>query len=170
MRCRREQAQIVHVIQALTDLNPNATVLSIDGIGAFDMGLLARQCCKAFSIAIREAILRVSIDLFVGRPRQPALFALGQHPAFQALQAQLQDDERLFVDDVYVCSPDRVSAIFGFLQNVWFHQSSIRVHHKGSDDSRFAVCLDDVVVLLRHGQVHFPHGAPRFDGHVCSPS
>ena len=54
-----------------------------------------------------------------GDPFMPALFALGQHPALQALQAQLQDDERLFafLDDVYVvCSPDWVSAIFGFLE------------------------------------------------------
>ena len=67
-----------------------------------------------------------------GDPLMPALFSLGAHPALQALQAQLQEDERLFafLDDVYVvCSPDRVNAIFGVLQNVLFIHSAIRVHH-----------------------------------------
>ena len=41
---------------------------------------------------------------------------------------------------------------------------------EGSDDSRFAVCLDVVVLLRRLGQLHSPHGAPRLDSHVCSPS
>ena len=44
---------IAHAIQALTDLNQNATVLSIDGIGAFDMSL-ARRCCKAFIQFLEE--------------------------------------------------------------------------------------------------------------------
>ena len=55
----------------------------------------------------------------------PALFALGQHPALRSSEMTIA-----FLDDVYVvCSPDRVSAIFGFLQNVWFLHPSIRVHH-----------------------------------------
>ena len=31
-----------------------------------------------------------------GDPLMPALFSLGQHPALQAVQAQLQDGDRLF--------------------------------------------------------------------------
>ena len=63
-----------------------------------------------------------------GDPPRPALFSIGAHLTLQALQAQLQEDERLFayVDDVY---PDWVNAIFGLLQNALFIHSSIRVHH-----------------------------------------
>ena len=58
----------------------------------------------------------------------PALFSLGQHPALQAVQAQLENGERLFafLDDVYVvCSPARVNAIHGLLQHALFAHSSI---------------------------------------------
>ena len=50
--------------------------------------------------------------------------------ALQAVQAQLQDGERLFLDDVYVvCALPRVNAIYGVLQHELFTLSSIRVHH-----------------------------------------
>ena len=67
-----------------------------------------------------------------GDPLMLALFSLDQHPALLAVQAQLQDGERLFafLDDVYVvCSPARVNAIYGLLQNALFAHSSIRVHN-----------------------------------------
>ena len=38
--------------ECITDLDPNATVLSIDGIGAFDM--VSRQGCKAFTQWLEE--------------------------------------------------------------------------------------------------------------------
>ena len=146
-----------HAIQALTDLDPAATVLSIDGIGAFD--LVSRQAMLEGlqTVAGGDAALPFVMQFYgsastylwedqdgvvhtitqaeggeQGDPLMPVLFALGQHPALQALQSQLRDDERLFafLDDIYVvCSRDRVSAIYGILQNVLFHHSSIRVHH-----------------------------------------
>ena len=67
-----------------------------------------------------------------GDPLMPALFSLGQHPAVHAVQAQLQDGERLFafLDDVYVvCAPPRVNTIYGILQHELFTHSSIRIHH-----------------------------------------
>ena len=130
-------------------------MLSIGGIGAFDLG---------FRQAMLQGLLRVAggcsallfVMQFYGAPSShlwedqdgvvhtitqveggeqgdrlmPALFSLGAHPALQALQAQLREDERLFafLDDVcVVCSPDWVNAIFGLLQNALF--SAIRVHH-----------------------------------------
>ena len=101
----------------------------------------------------------------------PALFALGQHPALQALQAQLQADERLFafLDDVYVvCSPDRVSAIYGVLQNALFHHSNIRVHHGKTQvwnregvvprgiDVMEAVAVHDPEAMVWRGDVSLP--------------
>ena len=36
---------VAHILQTLTDLDPEATVMSIDGVGAYDPGT---QCSKAF--------------------------------------------------------------------------------------------------------------------------
>ena len=60
---------IAHAIQALTDLDPSATVLSIDGIGAFDLVSARLVACgwRRFSVALRHAILRGSFVLFMGR-------------------------------------------------------------------------------------------------------
>ena len=54
-----------------------------------------------------------------GDPLMPALFSLGAHPALQALQAQLQEDERLFI------LGRRLRCVFAGL----FIHSAIRVHH-----------------------------------------
>ena len=65
---------IAHAVQALTDVNPSATVLSIDGIGAFDLvsrqsvhvGGFAQSGRRGFSTSFRVAVLRFSILLFMG--------------------------------------------------------------------------------------------------------
>ena len=127
---------VCHVLQALTDNDERATILSVDGIGAFDF----------FS---RESMMRALLEVegggkvlpfvrqFYGslqhisgktkretahfiphgvgggtrRPPMLALFSLGQHRALEAVQTHLDPTERLFafLDDIYVvCSPDRV--------------------------------------------------------------
>ena len=108
---------VAHAVQALTDLNPEATVVSIDGIGAFD--LISRN-------AMLEGLLQMEngdqvlpfVRNFHGRPStlwedemgtvheitqgeggeqgdalMPMLFSLGQHQALVAIQSRLQDDE-----------------------------------------------------------------------------
>ena len=92
-----------------------------------------------------------------GDPLMPALFSLGQHPA---LQAELQDGERLFafLDDVYVvCAPPRVNAIYGILQHELFTHSSIRVHHgKTQVWNRGSVAPMGIEVLQAVARVHDP--------------
>ena len=50
----------------------------------------------------------------------PLLFALGQHAALSAIQASLDDEERLltFLDDLYVLTPnpDRLQDVYGIVQ------------------------------------------------------
>ena len=105
-------------MQTLTDADPSATVLSVDGIVAFD--LVSRQ-------ALLEGLRRVEggdsalpfVSQFYGSPSSylwedgqvhtltqaeggeqgdplmPALFSLAQHPALEGIQRRLRDNERL---------------------------------------------------------------------------
>ena len=133
------------MLQSITDLDPEATVISIDGIGAYD--LISRN-------AMLEGLFRMEkgdqIFPFVGcfhgtpstylwddemgvtqhihqgeggeqdDPVMPMLFALGQHPALAAAQERLRGNDLLFayLDDVHVvCQPDRVGTIFPILEH-----------------------------------------------------
>ena len=106
-----------------------STVVSVDGVGAFD--LISRVSMMK---SLRHAVDGESIIPFVrsfygqpstyfwgddsgevhsipqgeggeqGDPLMPLLFCLGQHPALAAVSAALQDGERLFafLDDLYI--------------------------------------------------------------------
>ena len=50
---------IAHVLQTLTDIDSNATVLSIDGIGAFH--LVFREV--VLRVAVRQTILRDNVNV-----------------------------------------------------------------------------------------------------------
>ena len=98
-------------MQALTDQDVNATVVTIDGVGACD--LISRN-------AMLEGLLRMEGGdqifpfawLFCGTPWEqgdpfmPMLSSLGEHPALEAIQRRFLDDEKLFAhfDDVIWCA------------------------------------------------------------------
>ena len=131
---------VAHLIQSLTQANPEATVLSIDGIGAFDLmsrnamlqGLAdlpaassALPFCGMFYGSRSQylwtdqhgdaRVVEQAEGGEQGDPLMPALFALGQHPALQEAQAHLLPGEHLFafLDDIYViCEPDRARTIY----------------------------------------------------------
>ena len=155
--CTRAGSEcIAHVLQTLTDVDPSATILSIDGIGAFDLvsreavlrGLLTvdggesalpfvRQFYGSASTYIWQDDEGTVHDVHQGEGGEQgdalmsALFALGQHQALVAVHDQLAPHERLFafIDDIYVvCSPDRVSDIHNMLQREWWIHSRIQVH------------------------------------------
>ena len=147
---------VAHVLQTLTDVDPSATILSVDGIGAFDLvsretmlrGLLTVESGESALPFVRQFYGSVSTYLWQddegivhdvhqgeggeqGDALMPALFALGQHQALVAVHDQLTPQERLFAfhDDIFaVCSPERVSDIHNMLQReLWIH-SRIQVH------------------------------------------
>ena len=97
---------MAHIAQAMTDMDPNTTLLSVDGIGAFDLisreamlqGLLevegggaalpfVRQFYKAPSMSWWTDDLGVTHEVWQGEggeqgdPLMPALYACGQHRA-----------------------------------------------------------------------------------------
>ena len=146
---------IAHAFQALTEANPEATILSVDGIGAFDLvsrGAMLQGLCHVSPSAVpfvRQFYGTPSRYLWEddsgkvhdidqgeggeqGDPLMPMLFSLGQHNALRAVQARLQEGELIFayLDDVYiVCSPERVSAIYAILQEELWRHARIRIHH-----------------------------------------
>ena len=123
---------IAHAPQALTDQDPQSTILSVDGIGAHDTISRNAMLRGLRHMEGGEAILPFVLQ-FYGAPStylwedsdgvvhgilqveggeqgdalMPTLFALGQHDTLVAIQARLIPEERLFafLDDIFVWSP-----------------------------------------------------------------
>ena len=136
---------VAHAIQSLTDLDSRATVMSIDGISAFDLfqsrDVAVKRSGRGVRVAVRAPVLpalntsgqtiTVSlIDIHQGEGGEqgdallPMLYSLGQHGALESIQESLRDDEHLFahLDDLYVvCSPERVAPIFKIITQALQH-------------------------------------------------
>ena len=157
MQCRPERAQSASLTYyKRTELDPRATIMSIDGVGAFD--LISR---KSMLEALMEMESGSQVLPFVrmfygshstylwedeagvvhtveqgeggeqGDVLMPLLFSLGQHAALKAVQEGLQEGERLFafLDDIYVVtSPERVGEVYALLSTHLLRCSSIRIN------------------------------------------
>ena len=137
---KAETECIGHALQALTELHPEATVTSIDGISAFDLISREAMLHGLSSVEGGNSVLPF-VRMFYGAPSEylweddsgtvhripqgeggeqgdsmmPLLFCLGQHQALQAIQDQLRDGEYLmaFLDDLYIVTlPDRVGPVY----------------------------------------------------------
>ena len=147
---------IAHALQGLTELNPEATVTSIDGIGAFD--LISRE---AMLTGLRDVVGGSEVLPFVrmfygtpseylwedddgevhkiaqgeggeqGDPMMPLLYSLGQHRALEAIDREMGANQHLmaFLDDIFfVTMPREVGEVYAVVQEkLWIH-SCIRVH------------------------------------------
>ena len=147
---------IVHGITVATQTDPHLTVLSVDGIGAYDTisrnsmlrGLHAvpeaNQCLPFVRLFYTDASQYVWHDATgeahtitqaeggeQGDPLMPALFALGQRSALQAVQEQLRPGEHLFVflDDIYtLVQPARVRPVYDLLEQHLSATAHIQLH------------------------------------------
>ena len=147
---------IAHALQGLTEMDPRATVMSIDGISAFD--LISRKATLQELIDLDGGSSALPfVALFYGTPSSnlwedfcgrthtivqgeggeqgdammPLLFCLGQHSALAAVQAQMADGEVLLVfhDDVStVTMPERVGEVHTLLEGALWTYAGIRVH------------------------------------------
>ena len=144
---------VAHVLQTLTDVDPNATVVSIHGVEPCD--LISRnsmvrclrrmedgdqvlsfvRCfcgCPSTFLWEDELGQRTSHKgREQGDPLMPLLFALGQHAALEAVQARLLEGEKLFayLDDVYIiCQPDRVADVHAILEEELFNHAHIQLN------------------------------------------
>ena len=120
---------IAHALQGLTDVDPSTTIISIDGISAFDQISRAAMLDGLMNVE-RGGKVVPFVRMFYGSPSSylwddasgvthtipqgeggeqgdplmPLLFSLGQHSALVAIQEDLYDNEFLFalLNDIYV--------------------------------------------------------------------
>ena len=147
---------IAHVLQVLTEVDPCSTVVSIDGVGAYD-SISRKAMLEALTRVLGGPKVLPSVRLFYGQPSQymweddegvvhrirqgegreqgdslmPRLFSLGQHAALDAVKARMVEGEVLlaFLDDVYVITkPDRVGDVYLALQEELYRHARIRIH------------------------------------------
>ena len=147
---------IVHALTAATEANPQHTILSVDGIGAYDTisrtsmleGLRRVPDANSCLPFVRQFYAQPSTYVWhdsngrphpitqaeggeQGDPLMPALFSLGQRGALEAVQANLEEGETLFafLDDVYAVSPPhRVRAIYNQLAHHLETHTNIRLN------------------------------------------
>ena len=143
-------------VRALCERDPRATVVSIDGVGAYDhvhrasmLGGLANDTALAPLLPFARLFYAehstylwydaagVAHDIAQaeggeqGDPLMPALYALGQRPALVAAAATLLPGETVFayLDDVYaVCQPERVHAVANVARVALQEHAGIEVH------------------------------------------
>ena len=147
---------LVRVVRAATESDAQTTILSVDGVGAYDH--ISRQSMLS-ALASRPDLAGVlpfasmfygspSTYLFYdergiahevrqgeggeqGDPLMPCLFALGQHEALQQARHHLHPSDALyaFLDDIYVTGhPDRTADQFRILQDSLRQHANIQVH------------------------------------------
>ena len=147
---------VVHALTAVTEANPTHTILSVDGVGAYDnisrnsmlQGLRdvpeANRCLPFVKMfygapsqyiwhsATGEAhIISQAEGGEQGDPLMPALFSLGQRAALRTMQQHLLPNESLlaFLDDVYVVvPPNRVRPVYDTLAHTLQSQASIQLN------------------------------------------
>ena len=145
-----------HAIRAATDANFLCTVLSIDGVGAYDHVFRSSMMCKIWEVPGLRSLLPFMRSVYQhpsqyiwedsegrrhvieqheggeqGDPLMPLLLSLAIHNALVEVQANLRDDEHLFafLDDVYVLtSPERVRDVFNLLSEKLFNLAGIQLH------------------------------------------
>ena len=145
-----------HILQGLTEMNPETTVTLIDGVSAYD--LISRESMlKGLRYVVGSNAVLPFVRLFYGRPSvylweddlgtvhripqgeggeqrdalMPLLFVVGQHQALEAAQRQLWPGESLFayLDNIYmVTSPDRVGAVYAIVQEGLRVHACIEIH------------------------------------------
>ena len=145
-----------HLIRASTDANPTLTVLSVDGIGAYDhvfrsamLGrLLQMPAARTILPFVRLSYGSPSSYTWVddegrqrtvtqaeggeqGDPLMPLLFSIGIQGALEEVATSLAPGEHLcaFLDDVYLlCAPERVVPLYKLLSEVLAREAGIRLH------------------------------------------
>ena len=176
---------VSHILQSMTDLDPDLTITSIDGVGAYD--LISRN-------AMLEGFLQMDgwnqiipfVRMFHGSPStylwedemgttqyipqgeggeqgdflMPMLYALGQHGSLVATQERMIGNEKVFayLDDVYLASgPRRVEQVQSIVSEELHNRAHIEVHHGQTQVwNRSGVLPSGIEALTRAARVVKP--------------
>ena len=145
-----------HMLRAATDVNPNATVLSVDGVGAYDHVLRAAMLGRLARMTNAKALLPFVLLSYSepskydwhddegrrrtvtqaeggeqGDPLMPLLFSIGIQSALEEVSQSLLVGERLcaFLDDLYLlCEPGRVRHLYDLVAESLFRHAGIQRH------------------------------------------
>ena len=145
-----------HAIRVATELNPHLTVLSIDGVGAYDNVYGASMLAKLVEVPglrgllpfVKTAYSSASSHVWAdekgvrhtieqheggeqGNPLMPLLFSLGIQNALEEVRQSLEEGECLFayLDDVYVlCSAKRTRIVHDLLVDTLGERAGIQLH------------------------------------------
>ena len=147
---------LIHLLRSSAERDPHRTIVSIDGIGAYDHISRSRMFQELWNVPSLRSLIPYA-RLFLGQESQfvwrdeagishmirqgeggeqgaalmPALFCLALKPALAEIQAALQPDEQVYayLDDIYVVtSPARVRAVFDLVSEVLYRVCRIRVN------------------------------------------
>ena len=146
---------IAHVVQVMTDRDPNCTVLSIDGVGAFDLVSRTAMMTAVHNMDQGEKLIPFLLQFYghpsthlwedeegtvheiqqgeggeQGDPLMPALFAMGQHQALQAVQESLLPTKTLMAFLCVLSNPDRISEVEGSVERELWDHARIHVNHR----------------------------------------
>ena len=147
---------LVHMVRALTELDPQCTLISIDGVGAYDHVSRTRMLTELWrQEGLRDLVPFVRMWLgrqstFVwtddageqhdvvqgeggeqGDALMPALFCLAMKPALEEIQSRLQPGDVVvaYIDDVYVLTrPERARAVYDMVSEVLERVCGIQVN------------------------------------------
>ena len=146
-----------HAIRALTDANPLTTILSIDGIGAYDHVYRSAFLKKLLNVPSLQGLLPFVRATYAdptsyawvdeagevhhivqaeggeqGDPLMPLLFSSAIHDPLEEASRELRPEEHLFayLDDVYFSGdvPNRTRTVYDSLGEKLFTQAGIRLH------------------------------------------
>ena len=144
---------VAHARRVATELNRRRTVVSVDGIGAYDLMRRRAMLTKLSTVPRANAVLpfvrmsygEPSVYSLVddegkehlipqgeggeqGDPLMPAYFSLGQHGALEAVRARLLPTEEIFVLDgvCVLCQPERARAVFDALEEELRNHTGVR--------------------------------------------
>ena len=141
-----------HAVRAATDMDPEMTVLSIDGVGAYDHVYRSAMLSKLLEVPalrpllpfVRSVYARPSTYLWTddqgerheirqseggeqGDPLMPLLFCLAIHNSLVAAKAEMQAGEQLFafLDDVNtLTTPGRTRSVYNLWARSWRWRAS----------------------------------------------
>ena len=165
-----------HAVRVATDADHTATVLSVDGIGAYDHVFRASMMAKLLEVPrlrrllpfVRKSYSTPSCYTWEdaegrahqiwqheggeqGDPLMPLLFSLAIHNALEEVRGQMQEGELLFafLDDIYiVSSPARTRRIYDLLQTHLYRMAGIQLHEgKTRVWNKAGVCPPEVAEL-----------------------